>query len=108
MLSALPLKLRKRIDIDDATGCWNWTAGTAGKGYAYGWWNGGMSYIHRVTYHLITDDTFPVRGAGWSHGVIDHLCANRACVNPEHLENVSQSTNLRRHYAANPKQRRAA
>ena len=51
----------------------------------------GMGYlgIHRVAYQLLKGDL--VDGL-----VIDHLCKNRSCVNPNHLEQVTNKTNLDR------------
>lgn len=98
----LPAGLRRRIVVDSESGCWRWTAGTAGKGYAYGWWRGGMAYIHRVTYHLLVDSTLTVRGSGRGGMCIDHLCQNRICVNPAHLELVTWSTNLSRWHREHP------
>ena len=44
---------------------------------------------HRLSYVL-------TRGAIPENKQIDHLCRNRLCVNPEHLEAVSQRTNILR------------
>lgn len=76
-------------------GCWEWTAVTAGEGYGY-FYRGsvapgehGRIYAHRWSYEYHVG---PIpKGL-----VIDHLCRNRLCVNPEHLEPVSQLENVRR------------
>jgi len=47
------------------------------------------SYQHRISYELLVGEI--------PHGKhIDHLCRNRACFNPEHLEPVEPAENLRR------------
>jgi len=97
----LPARIAKRIVVDGATGCWNWTAGTAGKGYGYFYWEGGMAYVHRIVYHLVVDDALPIRGGG-RRVCIDHLCGNKVCANPQHLELVDWAENLRRFHDANP------
>ncbi len=67
--------------------CWEWTgANTAGYG-VYG--RGPQKLVHRMSYELHIG---PIP-AGLQ---IDHLCRNRCCLNPDHLEVVTGAENLRR------------
>lgn len=74
-------------------GCWNWTGTVAGKGnHKYGVirLDGGRSAkkmnAHRVSYMLFKGDLDDSL-------VINHLCGNTKCVNPDHLEQVTQKVN---------------
>ena len=68
--------------------CWEWTAA---KQFGYGQirWGDRLTHAHRVSYELFVG---PIPGGHQ----IDHLCRNRGCVNPEHLEPVTQAENIRR------------
>lgn len=69
--------------------CWIWTAYIRKDGYADFWLHGGMVASHRLSYTL--------RNGGINeHLVLDHLCRNRACVNPDHLEVVTNKENVSR------------
>lgn len=69
--------------------CWPWQACTRADGYGASW-NGQKSDVaHRIAYRLAIG---PIP-AGLT---LDHLCRNRACVNPDHLEPVTQRTNVLR------------
>lgn len=57
--------------------------------YGQIWWNRAQHLAHRVAYALLV-------GPIPEGMVIDHLCSNRSCVNPEHLEPVTQDENVRR------------
>ena len=70
--------------------CWLWTASVNNRGY--GQFNTaklgkkGMSYAHRVSYQLSV-------GPIPEGLVLDHLCRVIICVNPDHLEIVTQREN---------------
>jgi hypothetical protein len=87
-----PLAERFWEKVAKGEGCWLWTGARLRGGY--GTINAGghaatSLLAHRVAYEL-------VRGPIPDGLQIDHLCRNRACVNPYHMEPVSQAENLRR------------
>lgn len=61
------------------------------KNTGYGIWrkNGVSIYAHRLVYELLVGKI----PQGYT---IDHLCRNKACVNPQHLEAVTQRVNVMR------------
>jgi len=69
--------------------CWVWTAGDNGKGYGRFYSGKGMVIAHRWIYEQ-------TRGKVPSGLELDHLCRNRICVRPEHLEAVTHSENMLR------------
>jgi HNH endonuclease len=70
-------------------GCWQWTAAKVSNGYGI-FWNGKRNLLaHRWAFEQFVN-TIPF-------GLeLDHLCRNRGCVNPLHLEPVTHRENGRR------------
>ena len=106
MVNDLPDRMRQRLLANqtrrghrpyytpDQQGCWIWQ-GYTGRNWGYGWvawWDGdrqiGMN-AHRAMYVAhkgpLDDDLS-----------VDHLCRVTNCVNPEHMEPVTQAENMRR------------
>jgi hypothetical protein len=82
-------RLWKRYEVDGETGCWNWTGAISNRSYGSIYFEGRMQKAHRVMWRL-------ERGEVPEGLDLDHLCRNRLCINPAHLEPVTRSENLRR------------
>lgn len=89
MLLSEALPPRFWSKVDHSSGCWIWTASLNNQGYAMFGVNGRMRTAHRYAYEVLV-------GAVPSGLELDHLCRNRACVNPDHLEPVTRTVNVRR------------
>lgn len=72
------------------SGCREWTAARNADGYGL-IWQGNRSYVmaHRASYEASV-------GAIPAGMQLDHLCRNRACIRPDHLEPVTNRTNVLR------------
>jgi hypothetical protein len=83
----LPERFWSKVQLRP-TGCWEWTASLS-TGYGQCFIGGRVDKAHRVTYMALV-------GPIPEGLVLDHLCRNRACCNPEHLEPVSNKENILR------------
>lgn len=71
------------------SGCWLWDASTTPDGYGKFVVNGNLQPAHRFSYELNVGKI--------PEGLhLDHLCRVPQCVNPDHLEPVTRSENVRR------------
>jgi len=84
-------RLEPRIEVGVEPGdCWPWTGYIMPNGYGKLTVQGRRSNLaHRLAYETFVG---PIP-AGLD---LDHLCRVRHCVNPDHLEPVTRSENLRR------------
>lgn len=87
-----PLRVRLARLYEAGPGCWLWKGTLDRIGYGNVVVERHTYRAHRVVYEALIG---PI-GDGLE---LDHLCRNKACVNPAHLEPVTHSENLRRHYA---------
>jgi len=79
------------VSLNDVTGCWEWTRSLS-SGYGQLEDRGKKLYAHIFAYERFIEKV-PV-------GLeLDHLCRNRKCANPAHLQPVTHKENIRRGYA---------
>ena len=82
--------LKSRTHTNE-NGCWVWEGTKRSNLYGVTVYMGTQTTTHRVAYQL-------------AHGLtklskdieIDHICNNRECINPEHLEAVTHQENMQR------------
>ncbi|OGR27289.1 MAG: hypothetical protein A2139_07850 [Desulfobacca sp. RBG_16_60_12] len=82
----LPKNAVGRLQPHPGTGCWLWQGEINRNGYGRVWVNGKRLMAHRVTYEAFHGPIAPGL-------VLDHLCKNRQCCNPDHLEPVTVREN---------------
>lgn len=93
-------RLLSRVAITES-GCWEWQGALTGAGYGAQQFRGRQELVHRISYLLhvgpidgvILDHVCHSRDASCTAG---SACPHRRCVNPAHLEPVSQQENVAR------------
>lgn len=78
--------------ISDSRGCWVWQRSRNNRGYGVIYFDGRLHLAHRAAW-LLAHGTWPAQGM-----VTDHICNNKACVNPAHLRELTNSENIARAY----------
>lgn len=76
-----------KIKVNIITNCWEWTASINKSGYGKFHIINSDYFAHRVSYSLFKNDLT-------TDLVIDHICRNRKCVNPDHLRVVDVYINI--------------
>lgn len=80
---------RFRARVDETDTCWIWQGSLDADGYGRFSLRGRAFQAHRISYTA-------AHGSIPEGLVIDHLCRNRACVRPDHLEPVTNAVNILR------------
>lgn len=86
-------RLMTHVKINQKTGCWEWQASTR-NGYARAHVGGRQPGAHNISVHRFMYEH--LRGPIPDGLKIDHLCRVLHCVNPTHLEVVTQRENIMR------------
>lgn len=89
MTTESPEKFMGKVTPEPTSGCWLWVGYTDTQGYARFWNGRRYERAHRWSFKMFV-------GAIPKGRVIDHLCRVRSCVNPLHLEAVTNEVNVLR------------
>lgn len=92
------LKRHKKVKGPEPTECWIWQGAVSSTGYGSMSIAGKRYSPHAVAYQLWHGTPYPKWYSGYH---LDHRCAVRLCVNPDHLEKVLIRENYMRGYSVN-------
>lgn len=95
-----PIAERFWAKVQKGDGCWEWL-GPRRRSYGFMWVEGKNLPAHRLAYEFMV-------GAIPDGLMLDHLCRNKGCVRPDHLEPVTNAENVRRGNAARRAERASA
>lgn len=85
----LPERFWEKCIPEPNSGCWLWFGCLDKRGYGRFGWAKKVPRSHQVSY-LVLVGSIP-------EGLeLDHLCKTQACCNPDHLEPVTHTENMRR------------
>ena len=84
-----------KVDISTEGMCWIWRGSLTTRGYGQFYFDNKLVTAHRWIYEQLIAPV-PVEL------VVDHLCFDKRCVRPSHLEPVTQQENAERWYKAYP------
>jgi hypothetical protein len=88
-VKSLEQRLWEKISPEPNSGCWLWTGYADPLGYGQTYVDGRVRWAHRAAYEFYV-------GKIPDGLVLDHKCRVPCCVNPDHLEPVTQKVNVRR------------
>jgi hypothetical protein len=89
-MNDLTTKKHFRSKVEEMSdGCWEWTGSKHPKGYGFFSATGKKIYAHRYIWQVLYG---PIP-TGFE---LDHLCNNKSCVRPDHLDCVTHSQNMAR------------
>lgn len=75
--------------VETERGCWEWQGSATPKGYGRIWVGEKLLYVHRAAYEALVGEI--------PEGLqLDHLCRNRGCWRPDHLDPVTNRVNAQR------------
>lgn len=84
---SLPQMMWARIDVRSPGECWPWRGVVKSNGYGSLNYHGKAFNAHRLVYETLIA---PIPDGL----VLDHICQNKCCCNPAHLQAVTQSANV--------------
>jgi hypothetical protein len=89
-LAELPTRIARRLEVDEQTGCWNWTSPNSlvGRGRGYVSMAGKPMLHHRAVWTFLCGAIPPGK-------FLCHHCDNPRCANPAHLYVGDEKSNVR-------------
>jgi len=80
-------RIQDKYEINEDTGCWEWTAAQNDPGYGRIRIEDTLRYAHRVSFRLYNGDLD-------DNEQVNHRCHNPRCINPDHLYSGTQQENI--------------